>query len=227
MQLTALLKFQSTRNMFFLIKVSSLLLGYWFWLISRNILIIKPSICTNFSNLFLEKTLHVSDSSSVHHQKFFTVHTAMVHVCIVEVCWQLASRIRTRPDPARKLSANEVLKLLASCQRTCVTCSIAACIVKKLLMMDRATLRNLYSFIPKNKFEKLVHLVVYIIRIYHNARSLERQNQEIYKTVFICTPLVVKDKHILIITQWKMGSVTLSNKPYSQIRVQIKLLLAT
>jgi len=36
--------------------------------------------CTNLSNLFLEKTLHVSDSSSVHHQEFFTVHTAMVYV---------------------------------------------------------------------------------------------------------------------------------------------------
>jgi len=29
---------------------------------------------------FLNKTLHVSDSSSVHHQEFFTVHTAMVYV---------------------------------------------------------------------------------------------------------------------------------------------------
>jgi len=38
------------------------------------------------------ETLHVSDSSSVHHQEFFTVDTAMVYV--IEVCWQLASRIR-------------------------------------------------------------------------------------------------------------------------------------
>ena len=38
------------------------------------------------------KTLHVSDSSSVHHQQFFTVHTAMVNV--IQACWQLASRIR-------------------------------------------------------------------------------------------------------------------------------------
>jgi len=29
---------------------------------------------------FWNKTLHVSDSSSVHHQEFFTVHTAMLHV---------------------------------------------------------------------------------------------------------------------------------------------------
>ena len=33
---------------------------------------------------FWSKTLHVSDSSSVHHQEFFTVHTAMVY--IMQVC---------------------------------------------------------------------------------------------------------------------------------------------
>jgi len=52
---------------------------------SKNIdkntfLIIKPIRCTNFSNLFWNVTLHVSDSSSVQHQEFFTVHTAMVYV---------------------------------------------------------------------------------------------------------------------------------------------------
>ena len=43
-------------------------------------LLIKPTRCTNFSNLFFfcNKTLHVSDSSSVHHQVFFTVQTVMV-----------------------------------------------------------------------------------------------------------------------------------------------------
>jgi len=39
--------------------------------------------------LFWKETLHVSGSSSVHHQEFFTVHTAKVHV--IQVCWQLAS----------------------------------------------------------------------------------------------------------------------------------------
>jgi len=29
---------------------------------------------------FWNRTLHVSDSSSAHHQEFFTVHTAMVYV---------------------------------------------------------------------------------------------------------------------------------------------------
>ena len=36
---------------------------------------------------FWNKTLHVSDSSFVHHQEFFTAHTAMVYV--IQVCWQL------------------------------------------------------------------------------------------------------------------------------------------
>ena len=32
--------------------------------------IIKPARCTNFTGLFWHETLHVSDSSSVHHQEF-------------------------------------------------------------------------------------------------------------------------------------------------------------
>jgi len=40
-------------------------------------------------------------------------------------------------------------------------------------MMDRGTVRNMWCFFPKIKFEKLVHLVGFIIRIYHDARSPE------------------------------------------------------
>ena len=42
-------------------------------------------------------------------------------------------------------------------------------------MMDRVTVRNMLEFYSKNKFEKLAHLVGFIIRIYHDARSPERQ----------------------------------------------------
>ena len=38
--------------------------------IVTNFFIIKPTRCTSFTNLFCHETLHVSDSSSVHHQKF-------------------------------------------------------------------------------------------------------------------------------------------------------------
>ena len=76
---------------------------------------------------FCNKTVHVSDSSAVHHQQFSTAHTAMVYVT------QLASRIKTefRPDPACKLSANLY--------------DIYHCYVhsEKLLMMDRGTVRNM------------------------------------------------------------------------------------
>jgi len=53
--------------------------------VHRNkFLVIKPTRCTSFSNLISKETLHVSDSSSVHHQELFTVHTAMVYV--IQVC---------------------------------------------------------------------------------------------------------------------------------------------
>ena len=57
-----------------------------FDIIQSQDLTIKPTRCPNFSNLFLGKTLHVSASSSVLHQEFFTVHMAMVYV--IHVCWQ-------------------------------------------------------------------------------------------------------------------------------------------
>jgi len=54
---------------------------------------------------FWKENLHVSDSSSVHHQEIFTVHIAKLYV--IQVCWQLVSRIRMEvqfhPHPARKL----------------------------------------------------------------------------------------------------------------------------
>ena len=40
---------------------------------------------------FWRKTLHVSDSSSFHHQEFFTVHAATVYV--IEICWQLSVNV--------------------------------------------------------------------------------------------------------------------------------------
>jgi hypothetical protein len=39
--------------------------------------------------------------------------------------------------------------LLDSCLQTCMTYTIAECTVNKLLMMDRGTVRKMYSFMPK------------------------------------------------------------------------------
>jgi len=69
---------------------------------SWKILIIKPNRCTNSLNLFWNNTVHVSDSSSVDHHEFFTVHTATVYV--IQTCWQLASRIRTERSNSKTRS---------------------------------------------------------------------------------------------------------------------------
>ena len=47
---------------------------------------------------------------------------------------------------------------------------------EKLLMIERGTVRKNVEFYSKNKFDKLLHLVGFIIRIYHSARSPEHQN---------------------------------------------------
>ena len=60
----------------------------------------------------IRTTLHVSDSSSVHHQEFFTVHTVMVYV--IQVCWQ-----------PRAGSGRNALILLSSCMTyTTVVCTM-------------------------------------------------------------------------------------------------------
>jgi len=156
------------------------------------------------SQIYLRnKTLHVSDSSSVHHQEFFTVQTAMVYV--IQVCWQLASRIRTNEIklymfrivplsiirsflPYKQqwyMSYRFADSLRAGSGRTSWSCSQA---VSKpvwhipLLFVRWKTSddgqRNYPKHVEvysKNRFEILVHLVGVIIRICHDARSPERQ----------------------------------------------------
>jgi hypothetical protein len=67
-----------------------------------------------------------------------SLYTAVVYV--IQVCGELASRIRMKfhPDPACKLSANQYTIAVYS---------------EILLMMDRRTVRNMQSFIPKYNSE--------------------------------------------------------------------------
>ena len=93
-------------------------------------LIINQTEAPIFVIYFWNETLYVSDSSSVHRQEPFTVHTAMVYV--IQVCWQLVSRIRMfHPDPASKLSEN-LYDIYHCCMYS-----------EKLLMMDRGTVWNI------------------------------------------------------------------------------------
>ena len=83
----------------------------------RSFLIIKPTRCINFSNLFWNKTLHVSDSSSVRHQEFFTVHS-------------------------NGICHTGLLTAARSCQQTRMTYTIVV-YSEKLLMTHRGTVRNM------------------------------------------------------------------------------------
>ena len=73
------------------------------------------------------------------------------------MCWQLASRIRTelRPDPTRKLSAH--IPLL--------------CVQWKTHDDGQKNCLKHVAFYSKNKFEKLVHLVGFIVRKYSDDRG--------------------------------------------------------
>jgi hypothetical protein len=101
---------------------------------------IKPTGCTNFSNLFLELNSTYFGQFLCPSSGVFTVHTTNLYDIY-----------------------------------PCCVCS------EKLLMMDRGTVRNTY-FHSKNKFEKLVHLVGFIIR--NGERYLLRQNKK-YRQGFI------------------------------------------
>ena len=120
--------------------------------------IIKPTRCTNFSISFWNETLHVSDSSCVRHQEFFTVHTSMVYV--IQVCGQLASRIRS--PILILLARSSILILLASCLQSCMTYTTAVCTVKYSWWWTEELSKTCrVSF--QNKIEKSVHLVGFSI----------------------------------------------------------------
>jgi len=57
---------------------------------SPESLTIKPTTYTNFPNLFLEGTLHISGTSSVNHQKFFycTHSNGICHTGLLTACDQ-------------------------------------------------------------------------------------------------------------------------------------------
>jgi hypothetical protein len=121
--------------------------------IVTNFFILKPTRCTNFTNLIWYETLHVSDSLSVHHQEFIhcTLSNGMCHTC----CRQLSSRTRKElhyfhPGPARKLLTNPY---------DTYHCWVT---VNKLLMMDK--LSETWRVSCQNKFVKLVHLVGFITK---------------------------------------------------------------
>ena len=125
--------------------------------------IIKPTGCTNFTNLFCRETLHVSDSSCVHHQEFihFTLSNGIMSYRFVdsfraESGWKRhflcpSSGVYSLYTQQRCMSYRFVDSFRAelgwNCSKavykTCMTYTVAECIVDKLLMMDVGTVRNM------------------------------------------------------------------------------------
>ena len=173
---------------------------------------------------FLEWNSTCSGGSSVHHQKF-SLYTQQ---------WYMSHRF------ADSLRAGSVLILLASCQQNLYDIYHCCVYSEKLLMMDRGTVRNMYSFpswscsqavskpvwhIPllcvqcwtpddgqrncpkyaefysKNKFEKLVHLVGFIIRTLSGCSS-------VLPTVHLSTCYHLGSHRTdltLIVLMWRIG----------------------
>jgi len=79
-------------------------------------------------------------------------------VYVIHVCWQFACRIRTelqfRRDPVRKLSRNLYVLL---------------CVQWKTPVDGQRNCPKHVEFYSKNKFEKLLHLVGFIVRIQPNV----------------------------------------------------------
>ena len=87
----------------------------------------------------LSETLHVSDSSSVRHQDFFTVHIAKVYV--IQVCWQLFAAVSKTVWHIPWLCVH--WKTPDDGQRNC---------------------SKHVEFHSKNKFKEMVYLVGFIVR---------------------------------------------------------------
>ena len=104
----------------FCLSLSLSLSIYIYIYICIYIYIIKPTRCTKFSNLFWNKTQRVSDGSSLYHQDF-SLYTQQ---------WHMSYRFVDSLRAGSGRNCSSVLILLASCQQTCMTCTIAVCTVK-------------------------------------------------------------------------------------------------
>ena len=134
-------------------------------------LVRKATRFTNFSNLFWYKTLHGSDSSSIHQQEFFTVHTTMVYV--IQVSWQFASKIRIPSWSCSQTVRKPVwyIPLL--------------CVQWKTPDDGQRNCPKHVEFYSKNKFEKLVYLGGFIIIILTYITMHGHLNVKIYPAAFI------------------------------------------
>ena len=109
---------------------------------SWYILVIKPTRCTISQIYFWNRTLHVSDTFSVHHQDSSTVYTA------IGIC-----------------HTGYADCLLADSQHNLYDIYLLLCIQHLTPDDGQNICPKHVEFYSKNKFEKLVHFFGFIIRI--------------------------------------------------------------
>jgi hypothetical protein len=134
---------------------------------SNFFFVIKPTRCTNFIYLFCHENLHVSDGSSVLHQEFIhctrssgiylqtsscskSVYKPVWHIPLLSVEW-ICSCSKAVYKPVWHIPLLSV-QWICSCSKAVYKLAwhtTAVCTVNKLLTMDRGTVRNIYSFMPK------------------------------------------------------------------------------
>ena len=120
--------------------------------VHRNkILFNKTKRPTNFPKFIFVKKLHVSGSSSAHHQDFSTVHLALV--CVMQVWWQLSSTTRMEAiiKPAWHIPVPNVQWKTDDGQRNCP---------------------KHVEFLDKNKFGKITASLVLLERHFRHVSSI-------------------------------------------------------
>ena len=111
---------------------------------SWHSLLNKTNRRTDFQNLFCKETLHVSSSSSAHHQEFSTVHSALVYD--KHVWWQISS--------------TTILIVFERCHQTCMTFTSAECTVENSWWWAEELPETCWVSL-QNKFGKSARLFVF------------------------------------------------------------------
>jgi hypothetical protein len=130
-----------------------------------TLFIIKPTRCSNFTNLFCHETLHVSDSSSVHHLGVYSLYTQQ---------WYMSYSFRAGPG----WNCRSIRVLLERCRQTTMTYTVASAQwMNSWWWTDELSETCRVSW--QNKFVKLVHLVGFITKkfVTTHVTSHERKIQ--------------------------------------------------
>ena len=125
--------------------------------IVTNFFVIKPAGCTNFINLFWHETLHVSESSSVHHQEF--IHCTLSNGILV--CHRFVDSFRAGPSWS---CSKAVYKPLWHIPLPSAQWINSSWWTKELSETCRVTWQN--------KFVKLVHLFSFITKKWFSVFSV-------------------------------------------------------